>query len=131
MSLIERHNLRHLGYKHDVSVYAYYKVAMAKTTDECEIEDQAFLATDRLFEHFSEVKVINTEVQEVHQEDKYFTVADVGLELRVRVTAHDYEEAYEEAEGLIRENMDLPGGVAFFECEAFDYEVDAESIFNV
>ncbi len=118
-------NIRFLGYKFDVTVYAYFKVAIAKTEDKDEIEDQAFLATDRIFDHVSEVTVLDTEVQEISQDNKYFTVLDVGMELKVTVTAHDHDDAYGEAEGFVEENMDLPGGVAFFECEAIDSERDA------
>lgn len=118
--------MRFSGYRFDVSVYAYYKVAIAKIEDKDDIEDQAFLATDRLFDNWSEIEVVDTQVMEINQDNKYFTVVDVGLELRVTVTAQDHDDAYCEAEGLVRENTDLPGGVAFFECEAFDSERDTE-----
>ena len=118
--------MRFAGYRFYVTVYSYYKVAMAKTDNKDDIEDNAFLATDRIFDNWSEVKVVDTEVEEINQDNKYFTVADVGIELRVRVTAHDVDDAFCEAEGLVRENTDLPGGVAFFECEAIDAEQETE-----
>ena len=118
--------MRFAGYRFYVTVYSYYKVAIAKTEDKDEIEDQAFLATDRIFDNWSEVTVIDTEVEEINQDNKYFTVADVGMELKVTVSAHDADDAFGEAEGLVRENTDLPGGVAFFVCEAIDCERDTE-----
>lgn len=114
---------RDYGYEYEVSVYAYFKVAMAKTDDTEKIEDEAFDATCRLYEHESDVKVIDNRTMEIKQDGKFFTVADQGLDLRVRVTAHDNDEAYEEAEGVAAYVMyNLPAGVAWFDCEAYDAE---------
>ena len=63
------------GYEWEVSVYSYYKVAMAKRTDADEIEEESFNATCRLFEHESDVDVLDNQVQKVEQGDKYFTFA--------------------------------------------------------
>ena len=114
---------RDYGYEYEVSVYAYFKVAMAKCDDKEKIEDEAFDATCRLYEHETDVTVIDNRTMEIEQTGKYFTVANQGLDLRIRVTAHDDDEAYEEAEGVANYVMhNLPAGVAWFDCEAYDAE---------
>ena len=114
---------RDYGYEYEVSVYAYFKVAMAKCDDKEKIEDEAFDATCRLYEHETDVTVIDNRTMEIEQTGKYFTVANQGLDLRIRVTAHDDDEAYEEAEGEAASAMyRLPAGVAWFDCEAYDAE---------
>lgn len=114
---------RDYGYEYEVSVYAYFKVAMARTNDKEKIEDEAFDATCRLYEHETDVNVIDNRTMEIEQTGKFFTVATQGLDLRIRVTAHDYDEAYEEAEGVAVDIMhSLPAGVAWFDCEAYDAE---------
>ena len=120
---------RDYGYEWEVSVYAYLKVAMAKRKDKEEIEEESFDATCRLFEHESDVTVIDNEVTEIHQDDKYFTVADVRLDLRIKVTAHDIDKAIEEAEKVADEVKDrLPAGVAYIESQAFDADKGEEAI---
>ena len=117
------------GYEWEVSVYAYLKVAMAKRKDAEEIEEESFDATCRLFDHESDVTVIDNEVTKIHQDDKYFTVADVRLDLRIKVTAHDIETAIEEAEKVADEVKDrLPAGVAYIESQSFDAEKSEEAI---
>ena len=112
---------RDYGYEWEVSVYAYLKVAMAKRKDKEEIEEESFDATCRLFEHDSDVDVLDNQVMKVEQGDKYFTFASVGLELKIKVTAHDIEKAFEEAEKVADEVKDrLPAGVAYIESQAFD-----------
>lgn len=121
--------MRFAGYRFYVTVYSYYKVAIAKTEDTDEIEDAALAALSRMFEHDTDITVLDKEVQEINQDNKYFTIADVGMELRVRVTAHDIDDAFGEADGYVRENSerkDLPNGVAFFECESIDGEQETE-----
>lgn len=114
---------RNYGFEYKVSAYCYLKVAMAKRKDQEEIEEESFDATCRLYEHETNVEVIDNRVVEVNQDNKYFTVADVGLELRVKVRAHDYEKAYAEAEKVAEEVKDrLPAGVAFYGFSAFEYE---------
>ena len=115
--------MRNYGYDFTVSVYAYFKVAMAKRKDEEEISEESFDATCRLYEHETDVKVIDNSVMEIEQDKKYFTVANVGLDLRINVTAQDLDEAYMEAEGVAEDVINrLPAGVAYFECEAYDAE---------
>lgn len=114
---------RNYGYEYEVSVYAYFKVAMAKRKDEEEISEEAFDATCRLYEHESDVKVLDNQVMEVEQDNKYFTVANVGLDLRINTTGFDYDDAYENAEAIAEDIIDeLPAGVAYFDCEAYDAE---------
>ena len=109
------------GYEWEVSLYSYFKVAMAKRTDADEIEEESFNATCRLFEHESDVDVLDNQVLKVEQGDKYFTFASVGLELKIKVTAHDIEKAYEEAVKVADEVANrLPAGVAYIESQTFD-----------
>lgn len=110
------------GHYYEVSVYAYFKVAMSKRTDEEEISEEAFLATCRLYEHESDVTVVDNQVMDVEQ-TKYFTVATVGLDLRVKCDGYDYDNAYENAEGIAQGIIDeLPVGVSFFDSEPYDAE---------
>ena len=118
--------IKNCGKEYEVSVYAYFKVAMAKRTDEEEISEQAFDATCRIYDNVSDVTVVDNDVMEVKQDNKHFTFADVGLDLRIKVTAHGYEKAYEQAEKIAQEEAHLAAGVAFFACEAYDYETDGE-----
>ena len=114
---------RDYGYEWEVSVYAYLKVAMAKRKDKEDIEEESFDATCRRYEHESDVTVIDNEVTEIHQDNTYFTVADVRLDLRINVTANDYEDAYEEAEALADDVINrLPSGVALVESQSYDFE---------
>ncbi len=117
--------LRFYGYDFEVSVNAYYKVAMSKRRNKDDIEEEAFNATCRMYEHESFVKVFDNVVTEINQDDEYFTVADVKIDLRVHVVAHDYEEAFEKAEAEAT-LLDLPAGVAFVEAEPYDYEWSGE-----
>ena len=88
-----------------------------------EIEEEAFDATCRLFDHESDVTVIDNEVTEIHQDDKYFTVADVRLDLRIKVTAHDIDKAIEEAEKVADEVATrLPAGVSYVESNYYDVD---------
>ena len=117
------------GYEWEVSVYAYLKVAMAKRKDKEEIEEESFDATCRLFDHESDVTVIDNEVTEIHQDDKYFTVADVRLDLRIKVTAHDIDKAIEEAEKVADEVAKrLPAGVSYVESNYYDTEKGDKAI---
>ena len=94
---------RDYGYEWEVSVYAYLKVAMAKRKDKEEIEEESFDATCRLFDHESDVTVIDNEVTEIHQDDKYFTVADVVAKR-------------------------LPAGVSYVESNYYDTEKGEKAI---
>ena len=60
---------RSYGYEFTVSVHTYLKVAMAKRKDKDEIEEEAFAATCGLYEHESDVTVIDNEVTENHQDN--------------------------------------------------------------
>lgn len=112
--------LKFYGYEYEVSLYAYFKVAMEKRTNKDEIDEESFAATCSLYENESYVNVVDNQLMEVTQE-KYFTIADVGLDLRIKVVAHNYESAYAEAEKIAK-GIRLPVGVSFYECEAYDYE---------
>lgn len=118
---------RFLGYEYEVKVYAFLKVAMAKTENEEEIDEIAFDSTCRLYEHETDIDVIDNKVIEIEQSQKYFTVANVGLELTINVTAYSNAEAYLEAENMARD-VGLPAGVAFFACEAVDAERGQEVV---
>ena len=120
---------RDYGYEWEVSVYSYFKVAMAKRTDADEIEEESFNATCRLFEHESDVDVLDNQVMKVEQGDKYFTFASVGLELKIKVTAHDIEKAFEEAEKVADEVAKrLPAGVSYVESNYYDTEKGEKAI---
>ena len=120
---------RDYGYEWEVSVYAYLKVAMAKRKDKEGIEEESFDATCRLFDHESDVTVIDNEVMKIHQDDKYFTVADVRLDLRIKVTAHDIDKAIEEAEKVADEVAKrLPAGVSYVESNYYDTEKGEKAI---
>ena len=120
---------RSYGYEFTVSTHTYLKVAMAKCKDKDEIEEEAFDTTCRLYEHESDVTVIDNEVTEIHQDNTYFTVADVRLDLRINVTANDYEDAYEEAEALADDVFyRLPSGVALVESQSYDFEQGAPAV---
>ena len=68
-------------------------------------------------------------VTEIHQDNTYFTVADVRLDLRINVTADDYEDAYEEAEALADDVFNrLPSGVAWVESQSYDFEQGAPAV---
>ena len=114
---------RYLGDDYKVSVYAYFKVAMAKRKDKDEIDEEIFNATCRLYDYETDVTVVDNQLMEVEQNNKYFTVANVGLDLRVKVRANDWDEATEQAEIIAASIADeLPAGVAYFACEAYDAE---------
>ena len=120
---------RSYGYEFTVSTHTYLKVAMAKRGDKDEIEEEAFDATCRLYEHESDVTVIDNEVTEIHQDDKYFTVADVRIDLRIKVTAHDIDKAIEEAEKVADEVAKrLPAGVSYVESNYYDTEKGEKAI---
>ena len=117
------------GHEYEVSVYVYLKVAMSKRKDQDEIEEEAFDATCRLYEHESHVEVVDNRTTEIEQSGKYFTVANQGLDLRIKVTAHDYDEACEEADNIARSiENELPAGVAWYDSEAYDAQVTGEAV---
>lgn len=118
--------LKFFGYEYVVSLYAYFKVAMEKKTNKDEIDEESFVATCRLYENESYVDVVDNQLMEVTQ-GKHFTIADVGLDLRIKVVAHDYEGAYAEAESIAK-GIRLPVGVSFYDCEAYDYETYREKV---
>lgn len=117
---------RYLGMDYEMSTYAYFKIAMAKRTNKDDIEEECFDAVKNLYDNETDVKVIDIQLMEYKQE-KHFTVADVGLELRINVRASDYDEACEQADACA-ESVDCPVGVAFSACETFDGEVTGEAI---
>jgi len=119
---------RYYGHEYEVSVYVYLKVAMSKRKDKDEIDEEAFNATCRLFEHESNVTVVDNELMKIEQE-KFFTVATIGLDLRINTDGHNYEQAYKNAEAIAEEVKDrLPAGVVWYACEAYDSERGDESV---
>ncbi len=118
---------RYYGHEYEVNVYAYFKVAMAKTDNKDEIDEAAFNATCRLYEHETDIEVLDNDVMDVEQNQKFFTVVNVGLELKIKVTAHSIEEAFCEAESMAKD-VKLPAGVSFFVCEAVDAERGDEAV---
>ena len=82
-----------------------------------------------MFEHESDVDVLDNQVQKVEQGDKYFTGADVRLDLRIKVTAHDIDKAIEEAEKVADEVAKrLPAGVSYVERNYYDTEKGEKAI---
>lgn len=118
---------RYYGHEYEVTVYSYFKVSMSKTENKDEISENAFDATCRLYEHETDIEVLDNAVMEVEQNQKFFTIANVGLELKIKVTAHSREEAFCEAESMAKD-VKLPAGVAFFVCEAVDAERGDEAV---
>lgn len=118
--------LKFYGYEYEVSVYSYFKVAMDKRTNKEDIEEASFDAVKNLYNNESKVKVIDIQMMR-YKNGKHFTFADVGLDLRIKVVAHTYEQAYKEAETIAKE-VSVPPGVAYDVCEAYDYETYRESV---
>lgn len=114
------------GYEYEVSVYCYFKVAMAKRTDKDEIDEASFDAVKNLYDNESSVKVIDIKMMRF-KNGTHFTFADVGLDLRVKVVAHTHEEAFTKAEQIAKE-VSVPPGVSYNVCEAYDYETYRESV---
>lgn len=120
---------RYYGHEYEISVYVYLKVAMDKRTDEDEISEEAFNATCRLYEHDSFITEVDNETIGIEQDNKYFTVAEVRLDLRINTDGHSYEQAKRYAEAMAEEAKDrLPAGVAWYDCEAYDGERGDESV---
>jgi len=118
--------MRNYGSEYEVSVYAYYKVAMAKRIDRDDIEDECFDAVKNLYANESDINVIDIQLMG-YKQGKSFTFADVGLELRIKVTEHTYERAYAEAEKMAT-IKELPVGVTFFAASAYDHETDHKMV---
>ena len=107
---------------YEVSVRAEIKVAVEhKATDEDACEE-AYLATDRIFDNYSNIKLIDTTDVEV-KKGKHFDFVTIEDDLRVFVSEHDYESAMSEAEAVVKE-VSLPIGVNVYEAEAYDYDYD-------
>lgn len=119
---------QYMGSEYEVSVCSVLKVAMDKRIKGTEAEENAFLATVRLYEHQSEVTVVDNYTSEITTEGN-FTVATQELDLRVKVRAYGYTNAYEEAEGEASAIIDnLPPGVSWVDCEAYDAEQGADVV---
>lgn len=93
-----------------VGLYAFFRVAMDKRTQREEIEEESFDAVKSIYDHNSGVTVIDIQTMD-YKQGKYFTVADVGIELRVK--ADSYDKACEMAKDIL-----LPTGVAFNDCRS-------------
>lgn len=107
---------------YEVSVWVEFKVAMEhKATDE-EAYEEAFLATDRLFDGYSHIKLIDTTDIKIDKA-KHFDFVQIREELRVFVSEHNHERAMAEAEQIIKD-ISLPVGVSLYELEAYDYDYD-------
>ena len=117
--------LKFYGYEYEVSVFSYFKIAMSVRKDEDEIEEECFEAVKNIYKN-DDIKVLDVKMQEF-KSDKHFTFADVGLDLRIKVTEHTYERAYAEAEKLATPES-TPVGVVFSFCEAYDCERDSQRV---
>ena len=118
--------MRHLGWEYEVSVNAFYKIAMAKRTDRAAIEEECFDAAKNLYDHETDVKVIDIELKEYTQGDN-FTFADICIDLRIKVEGKNCIEACGNAEERsVLKN--LPVGVSRLFCEAYDWEKGEERI---
>lgn len=110
--------IKFYGYPFEVYVAAYFHVAMEhKSKDDA--EDEALMATDKIFDDNSDVTVVKSEVTKIERH-KYFDIAEVKMELLIELTAFEYGEAWGDAEIMVRET-DLPVGVSLYDCEAYDY----------
>lgn len=120
--------MRCVGYEFDVNTVAYYDVAMAKKKNMDEIEDEAFMAVDHIFDKERNVKVIRSDIEEVKRE-KYFDYVQIKFELLINVVEHTHTDARIEAEDVVRQ-CPVPVGVKLYECEAYDSERDPELLFD-
>lgn len=116
------------GYPFEVYAVAYYHVVMDhKSKDDA--EDEAYLATDTIFDNDTGIKVLDTKVTKVERQ-KYFDIAEVKMELRIDLTAFDVDDAFRDAEDMIR-GMDLPVGVSLYDCEAYNHDWRNEMVVEV
>ncbi len=118
--------LKYYGHYYEVSVAAYFKVGMSRMNHESAI-NEAYQATDRIFDNKSDITVISSNVTGVKCM-KFFDVAEVRVVLSVKnIRAHDYEKAYKDAESVI-ESVDLPAGVKLYEAQAYEYSMCGEAV---
>lgn len=107
---------------YEVSVKAEFKVAVEHKASDEDAIDVAFLATDRIFDDYSNIKLIDTTDVKV-EKGEYFDFVEIEDDLRVFVSGHDHESAMSEAEAVVKE-VGLPVGVSLYEAEAYDYDYD-------
>ena len=101
-----------------VKTVAYFKVAMEHKPTKSDVEDEAYMATDRMFDKESGFKVIDSKMTG-YKDEKHLTIADVEFWLWVYVNAHNDELAMEEAEKSLSE-IKYPVGVSLYEKEAYE-----------
>lgn len=129
MSTFNEAFIRFCGYKYYVKVTAIYKVRMEHSDDDDKQIDFAYLATDRIFDNNSDVNVEAVNVEYIETENGS-DIATVEAELTVSVVEHDYEDAFSEAENVVREE-ELPVGVSLYNAEAYDYETYGEESYQI
>lgn len=107
---------------YEISVWVELKVAMEhKATDE-DAYEEAFLATDRLFDGYSRIKLIDTTDIKIDRA-KFFDYVAIKEDVRVFVSNHNHEKAMAEAVEVIKD-ISLPVGVIINAVEAYDYDYD-------
>ena len=114
------------GYPYTVFAFAYFKVIMEHKLDKEEAENEAYLATDRIFDGDEFVRVHSTEVTSIEKQ-KHIDVAEVKMDLRIDVAAFDYDDAYEKARTEV-EDATLPFGVSFDDFDPCDSEYYKEEL---
>ena len=117
---------RYMGDDYKASVYAYFRVLMARRRTEEEIDEESFNATCRLYQNDSDIEVVDNKMisfKHINVQGVEFTAADVRLDLRINVRGVDYDEACSQADGMVSSITDeLPAGVAYVDCDIYDAE---------
>ena len=113
------------GYRWDVKVTALYKVLMAHKHTEDEAVEEAEMATDHIFDN-SDIEYCEESEVKVKQ-GKHFDTVMIRLDLRMDVTAHDVDDAYGEAYGMVSD-IELPPNVTLEDAEPYYAERDTEEI---
>ena len=102
------------GYEFEVEVNVKLTNIVRGNTEED--TDLALMEMDRLVAGIEGIKEVHEGNWKVEN-----GIATSEYKVVVSVTAHDYEDAFEEAEGVI-EWEELPSGMTLESCEAVDYE---------
>ena len=107
---------------YEVSVRADIKVAVEHKANKDDAYEEAYLATDRIFDDYGNIKLIDITDVKV-EKGEYFDFVEIEDDLRVFVSGNDHESAMSEAEAVVKE-ISLPVGVIVYEAEAYDYDYD-------
>lgn len=113
------------GYRWDAKVAALYKVLIAHKHTEDEAVEEAEMATDHIFDN-SDIEYCE-ELQTEVKQGKHFDTVMIRLDLRTNVTAHDVDDAYGEAYGMVSD-VELPPNVTLEDAEPYYAERDTEEI---